>query len=222
LVLAVLAALVAAGSLSGIDQWSVDHLMPGLTPGSGKQSLFGSLFPIFRSSKEHGHVAIAALTYGVVWIASVIPSVLLVVAALLFLRSRGKKRLAFRIGLVFAAVNVVEILGKELITGPALYAHQAGTSVHVRPFDSSFPSGHEIRAVLLVACLATCIPNVRLVGIAWLVVVSMLLVVGGWHTPTDVAGGLLIATGGCLLAFNGISRGRAEDRSGPGRSHASL
>jgi membrane-associated phospholipid phosphatase len=222
LAFAILAILVAAGSLSGIDQWSVDHLMPGLTPGSSKPSLLGSLVPIFHPSKEHGHVAIAALTYGVVWIASVVPSVLLVVAALLFLRSRGKKRLAFRIGLVFAAVNVVEILGKELITRPALYVHRAGASVHVRPFDSSFPSGHEIRAVLLVACLATCIPKVRLVGVAWLVVVSMLLVVGGWHTPADVAGGLLTATGGCLLACNGILGGRAEDRSGPGRSHASL
>jgi membrane-associated phospholipid phosphatase len=211
----VLAILVAIGWLSGVDQWSVDHLMPGLTPGSAKQSLLHSLFPIFHPGKEHGHVAIAALTYGVVWIASVVPSVLLIAAALLFLRSRGRKRLALRLGIVFVAVNVIEIVGKALITRPALYAHEAGARIHVRPFDSSFPSGHEIRAVLLAACLATCIPKVRLVGVAWLVVVSMLLVVGGWHTPTDVAGGLLIATAGCLLAFTGSQEG--ERRIGQAR-----
>jgi membrane-associated phospholipid phosphatase len=217
LVLAVLATLVAAGSLSGIDQWSADHLMPGLTPGSSKPSLLGSLVPIFHPSKEHGHVAIAALTYGVVWIASVVPSVLLVVAALLFLRSRGRERLACRLGIVFVAVNVFEVVGKALITRPALYSHEAGERIHVLPFDSSFPSGHAIRAVLLVASLAACFPRLRSVGLAWLVAVSVMLVVGGWHTPSDVAGGLLLATGGCLLVFTGsqdwerrIGQGRVE------------
>jgi hypothetical protein len=47
--------------------------MPGLTPESGKPSLLSSLVPIFHPGKEHGHVAVAALTYGVVWAASVVP-----------------------------------------------------------------------------------------------------------------------------------------------------
>jgi membrane-associated phospholipid phosphatase len=210
-----LAILVAIGSLSGVDQWSVEHLMPGLTPGSGKPSLLGSLVPIFHPGKEHGHVAVAALTYGIVWIASVVPSVLLVGAALLYLRSRGRERLACRLGIVFVAVNVFEVVGKALVTRPALYSHEVGARIHVLPFDSSFPSGHAIRAVLLVTCLAACFPRLKSVGLAWLVAVSVMLVVGGWHTPSDVASGLLLATGGCLLAFTGLQDG--ERRIGQGQ-----
>ena len=198
-----LAILVAIGALSGLDQWSVDHLMRGLTPGSGNQSLLGSLFPIFHPGKEHGHVAIAALTYGVVWIASVVPSVVLVGAALLYLRSQGRGHLAFRLGVLFVAVNVIEVVGKGLITRPALYAHQAGTKTHIGAFDSSFPSGHMARSVLLAACLVICLPRVWAVAVAWVVAVAVLVVVGGWHTPSDVAGGFLLAASGCLLLFTG-------------------
>ena len=198
-----LAILVAIASLSGLDQWSVDHLMPGLTPGSGNQSLLGSLFPIFHPGKEHGHVAIAAVTYGVVWIASVVPSVVLVAAALVRLRSRGRERLALRLGIVFIVVNVIELAGKALITRPALYAHQGGLAIHVSPFDSSFPSGHMARAVLLAACLAICLPRAWALAVTWVIAVAVLLVVGGWHTPSDVAGGFLLAASGCLLLFTG-------------------
>jgi hypothetical protein len=161
----VVAILVRVGSLNRLDQRSVDHLMPGLA-GTPTTSLLDSLFPIFNPGKEHGHVAIAALTYGAVWIASVVPSILLVATALLFLRSRGRERLALRLGVVFVAVNVIEVVGKAAISRPALFAHSGGGLIHVVPFDTSFPSGHEIRAVLLVACLAACFPRLLLVGLA--------------------------------------------------------
>jgi membrane-associated phospholipid phosphatase len=89
---------------------------------------------------------------------------------------------------------VIEVVGKAAISRPALFAHAGGGLIHVVPFDTSFPSGHETRAVLLVACLAACFPKAAAGRAAWLVAVTVMLVVGGWHTPTDVAGGLLIAT----------------------------
>jgi len=126
--------------------------------------------------------------------------VLLVAAGLLYLRSRGKERLAFGVALAFVAANLVEVIGKTVINRPALFASAGGGLIHIVPFDTSFPSGHEIRAVLLVACLAACCPRLRWVWFAWLVAVSVMLIIGGWHTPTDVAGGLLIATAVVLAA----------------------
>jgi membrane-associated phospholipid phosphatase len=158
------------------------------------------LFPIFDPGREHGHVALAAVTYGVVWLASAIPALILVGLALAYLRSRSKGRLAVGLGLAFVAANLVEVVGKTVINRPALFASAGGGLIHVVPFDTSFPSGHEIRSMLLVACLAACCPRLRWVGLAWLVAVSVMLVVGGWHTPTDVAGGLLIATAAVLAA----------------------
>ena len=71
------------------------------------------------------------------------------------------------------------------------------------PFDSSFPSGHMARAVLLAACLVACFPRTRPFVLVWLVAVAIQAVVGGWHVPSDVAGGLLLASVGCVLAFKG-------------------
>ena len=58
------------------------------------------------------------------------------------------------------------------------------------------------RAVILAACLVACLPRARPLALVWLVAVAVMLVVGGWHTPSDVAGGLVLATAACLLAFN--------------------
>jgi len=102
LLFVVLAIVVGLGSLSRIDQWSVDHLMPGLSGTTNGVSLLNSLFPIFDPDKEHGHVLVSALTYAIVWIASVIPALLLAGLAILYLRRQGHDRLA--IGLAAAVV----------------------------------------------------------------------------------------------------------------------
>ncbi|HST24730.1 MAG TPA: phosphatase PAP2 family protein [Gaiellaceae bacterium] len=190
---AALTGLVAAGSATGVDQWAVDRLMPGTASTASSPSLLDSLFPIFDPGKEHGHVALAAATYAVVWIASVAPSILLVGFALLVLWRRRAPRTALLLGASFVIANAIEVIGKAVITRPALYAHSGGAAIHVTPFDDSFPSGHELRAVFLAACLAVCVRKLWPVAAAWLAAVTVMLVVGGWHTPTDVLGGLLIA-----------------------------
>ncbi len=197
-----LASLVGLGQLSGPDQWSVDHLMPGLVATAANTSLFHSLLPIFDPSKEHGHLAVSAVTYGVVLTASVLPAALLVLLAAWHLYGNGRSPLAVGLGFAFVVVNVVEVLGKRLITRPGLSSHFPSTT-HVVPFDSSFPSGHEMRATLLVVCLIAVKPRLWPLGVGWLAAVTVMLVVGGWHTPSDVAGGLVagIAVGATMLAL---------------------
>jgi membrane-associated phospholipid phosphatase/uncharacterized protein YciI len=198
--LATLAALVSVGALTGLDQWSLDHLMPGLSPTGGKVPLLDSLFPIFDPGKQHGHEAISAGAYAVVWLASAVPSVVLVGAAMGWLGSRGQCRLALRLGLAFVLVNVVELIGKTVIARDALFATAHGEPVHVQAFDSSFPSGHMSRAIVLAACLIACVPRARSAALVWTVAVLVLLVVGGWHTPSDVAGGLALGFTTSLVA----------------------
>jgi membrane-associated phospholipid phosphatase len=97
--------------------------------------------------------------------------------------------------------NLVEVIGKSTITRPALHVRSGRALIHVVPFDTSFPSGHEIRAVVLVACLVACFPRLWPIGIAWLYAVTVMLVVGGWHTPSDVLGGLLVAVAVTALGY---------------------
>jgi membrane-associated phospholipid phosphatase len=202
-----LAVLVSVGALTGLDQWSLDHLTPGLSRSGVAAHRLGSLFPIFDPGKEHGHEAISAVAYAVVWLASVIPSAVLVGAAMWWLAARGRGQLAVRLGLAFVLVNVVEVIGKTVITRHALLATSGAERIHIRAFDSSFPSGHMGRAVALAACLVACVPRARLVALVWIAAVAALLVVGGWHTPSDVAGGLALGVMACLIAIRplGIS-----------------
>src|SRR5438093_1123081 len=68
-----------------------------------------------------------------------------------------------------------------------------GVRVHVLPFDSSLPSGHAARAVILVALVSLCTARLRVLAVVWLAAVLVLLVLGAWHTPSDVLGAVLLA-----------------------------
>jgi membrane-associated phospholipid phosphatase len=208
----VLAALVAAGSLAGVDQWALDRLMPGLGSGAKQPSVLSSAFPIFDAASERGHVALSAVTYATVWVASFVPSLLVVAGVSWWLWSRGRERLALGLGAAFVAVNAVEAIGKAAIVRPALFATADGVRSHIEPFDASFPSGHMSRAVVLAACVAVCAPRLRRAAVAWVVAVAVLLVVGGWHTPSDVAGGLLLGVAAVLVATR-----RRSDPAAAGR-----
>ncbi len=87
--------------------------------------------------------------------------------------------LAIGLGAVFVIANLVEVIGKSTITRPGLHTASGQDLIHVVPFDASFPSGHEIRAVLLVVCLLACFPKLWPVGLGWLFAVTVVLVVGG-------------------------------------------
>ncbi len=58
-------------------------------------------------------------------------------------------------------------------------------------FDSSFPSGHMLRAILVTGAVAAVIPALRVALGLWCVAVAVCLLINGWHLPTDIAGGVL-------------------------------
>jgi membrane-associated phospholipid phosphatase len=185
---AALAVLVAAGAFTGLDQWAVDHLMPGGSFTAHEPSLVDALVPLHAT---HWHdpwsVAVNVVT---------LPASFLIALALVAWRSR------LLAALLLAAV-AVETLSKHFLDRPALHHG----SLHVVGFDDSFPSGHALRAVIIAAVFLSPL------SVAWAVAALVLLELAGWHTPTDIAGGIVLA----LLALLGARalRGRRLLRRRP-------
>ncbi len=133
-------------------------------------------------------------------------SFVLVLAASLALARRSRPRQAASWLGAWLAGNVVEVVGKAIVSRPALYAG----GLHVVGFDRSYPSGHTIRALIAAAAAASVWPRFRPL-LAWALTVPVALVVLGDHTPTDIAGGLLLAV--ALVAAASTEAARAR----PGR-----
>ena len=109
--------------------------------------------------------------------------------------------------LAWVGVVAVEIVCRHVLTRPALYRD----GVHVTAFDSSWPSGHALRCALVAAVLAAVWPRARTAIVVWLVAAAVLLVLAGFHTPTDVAGGLLLALVACgAVGVAGAARALRE------------
>lgn len=202
----VLAALVAAGELTGLDQRAVDGAMPAASRHPGTATLAGSLVPRFHTERDRPHPTLALAAYAVTLPASIVPSALAVLAVLLLLWRRGRRLPALAWGLAFAAANVVELIGKSTIARPALYRHVAGRALHIVAFDDSFPSGHTIRSIVLAALVAWIWPRARPWAALAALAVAAMLEVGGYHTPSDIAGGALLAGALVLAASASASR----------------
>jgi membrane-associated phospholipid phosphatase len=194
---AVLGALVAAGATSGVDQFSVDHLMPGLYPyvlGHGGFVIWGHsvISNPNRIINRLGDTVTAPASFGP---ATALAAVLLGLDVLV--RRRLQTALVFGAGYLLG--NLVEFAGKYVLVRPPLYVGSDVARLPIWKFAASFPSGHTIRALLLVAILGAVCPALRFVGLAWLAAVVVLLEIAGTHTPTDIAGGLLV--GSALALF---------------------
>lgn len=185
---AALAIAVATGAFTGLDQWAVEHAMPGGRFTGGEPSLVDALVPL---AGTHWDSAWSVLVNVVT-----VPASFLVALAIVLRRSRV-------LAVLLIAAVAVEALCKELITRPELHH---GTR-HVIPFDDSFPSGHALRTVIVAGAFAS--PSAAV----WAVAAILLIQLAGWHTPTDIAGGVLLG----LLALLGARalRGRRLARRGP-------
>jgi membrane-associated phospholipid phosphatase len=183
--------------------------MPFAGGPSQPPTLLESVVPLLHAQFHPLGAAVAQL---VTLPGQVVISFLLVVAAAWRLRN------ATWIAAWVAAV-AVELVFRHAMTRPALYRH----GMHLVAFDTSWPSGHALRSAIVAAALAAAWPRFRVPLLAWLVAVAVLLDLAGFHTPTDVAGGLLVAAvcaaGAVELGESGLLRGRAAlGRSGRTRT----
>jgi membrane-associated phospholipid phosphatase len=195
---AALAVLVATGAVNGIDQWAIDHLMPGLEGASVGPTNAEALVPLLGAKWDSplDYVANVVTVPAQALVGSAIAAACCVVLA-----RRGRTRAALAWTVAWLAANAVEVLCKSVLDRPLLHApHQL-----LYAFQSSWPSGHTVRTVLVALVVAFVWPAAaRWVG-AWAAASLVLLEIDGFHVPTDIAGGLLLA----LLAA-GLARREAS------------
>jgi membrane-associated phospholipid phosphatase len=162
-----LAVLVQATDFDRLNQFAVDNLQP---VAAGK-----------------GHPRLNSLAELVVSPGSPAFSAVLIGAAAALLLARRRPRAAFAWPATLAAALVIEVVCKLAIS-----QHRSGIWHGFGfTFDSSFPSGHMLRAILVAGAWAAVWARLRTPLALWCVTVAGCLLVSGWHLPTDIAGGIL-------------------------------
>jgi membrane-associated phospholipid phosphatase len=176
---ALTATLAATGVLRRVDQYAVDHLMPWLALHHQPFVTFGAL-TVPSLEPPAANTALDLWTY----LGAVLPSLLIV----LFAAWRLTRRDAITWCALWCAGNAIELAGKLTLHKPDLYHH----TFHVAAFDTSLPSGHTIRSLILAGAVASAWRSGWLAFI-WAATVPFALVVQGVHAPSDVVTGVFVA-----------------------------
>jgi membrane-associated phospholipid phosphatase len=191
-------AVAYTGTVHRLDEWAVRHAMPGLSPRGRPQSAFSSAAP-FRHVSLHGRAVIRAATDLWALPASPFVSALLFGGGCLLLLRRGARGAAAAWAAVWLLGNGAEALTKQALERPTLSAVDRGTRIPVVGFDHSYPSGHALRSILLAGLVAVLWRRFGAAAALWAALALPLLLVAGFHTPSDLVGGALLA--GLLLAL---------------------
>jgi membrane-associated phospholipid phosphatase len=189
----VLGWLVSRGELTGLDTYALRHWMEtGEAYTTSPTNRFGDLLGYSATSFHLGRALRVP--------ASTTLSSLLVVLLAAVLWRRGRRGAAVLWLVAFGVVSLAEGAGKWLIARPPVYAMVGGT---MRPagFLHSFPSGHTARAAIIAALATAAWPRLWPVFAAWVFVVAVSLEIDAVHTPSDIAGGLLLAAGVILVGL---------------------
>jgi undecaprenyl-diphosphatase len=174
------------------DQWATTHAMPGLEAGGRAPSAVASAVP-FRRVSLHGHAWIRFVTDAWTLPASPLVSALLFALGGLLLVRRGARAAAVAWGAAWVVGNAVEVLTKHVLERPPLHDVVRGARVHVAGFDHSYPSGHALRSVLLAGLVTALWPRARTGALLWALAALPLLLLAGFHAPSDLVGGALLA-----------------------------
>jgi membrane-associated phospholipid phosphatase len=160
--------------------------MPLAGGASGPPSILESLVPLLHAMWQPAGVAVTQIV--------TLPGQVVISFALV---AAGAWKLRAPVWLAaWLGATVVEFVIRHVLTRPVLYRG----GVHLPAFDSSWPSGHALRCAVVAAVLATAWPRTRTALAVWLVASAVLLEIAGFHTPTDVVGGLLLALLACGAA----------------------
>jgi len=122
-----------------------------------------------------------------------------------------------RSALAVAAVLTLAPLSAEQLK--PLLAHQHDSVGYVTINAASWPSGHATAAAALALCAVLVAPRrlrplVALLAAAYVIAASVALLVLAWHMPSDVLGGILVASLWMALAVAAL---RASERAFPPR-----
>jgi membrane-associated phospholipid phosphatase len=152
-----------------------------------------SVFTGFTGLQYHPHVS--ALASFIANLCDPDPYVYLAAIPVIVALLRGRPGVALAIGAILLGANVSTELLKPLLAHPRV-AHVEGVGPEL--LSASWPSGHATAAMSLAL---TCVlaapsrvrPAVAVLGAAFAVAVSYSFLTLGWHDPSDVVGGFLVA-----------------------------
>jgi membrane-associated phospholipid phosphatase len=128
--------------------------------------------------------------------------------------SLGRRREALAAVALVAAANLTGLILQVMLAHPRYHSILGTTQVGAE----AYPSGHATSAMSIALAAVLVAPTRLRVGVAagaaaYVIAVSTALLVLGWHFPSDVLGGLLIASG-FFFAVVAASRAGAAGRAG--------
>jgi membrane-associated phospholipid phosphatase len=188
-----MAIAVASGWLTTIDQLGVDHFMSASVVADVHADLVAAANPAtsFKHSLNGTQVIGEVLRLP----AALVPAAIIVCIAAAIAWRRNLRSFAFALITALVLVTAIEAICRIIIVRPVLATRYQGHRVALVGFDSSFPSGHAARGVLVAYAVAASAPRwMRLLVALWLLVSLAMLEVGAFHAPTDIAGGALLSS----------------------------
>jgi len=125
--------------------------------------------------------------------------------------ARGRPRISLFVVVLLGITSVSSQALKALLAYPR-HDPEIGTTF-VGP--EAFPSGHATASMALAIALVVVVPPklrpaAAIVGAALAIGVSFSIVALGWHFPSDVVGGYLLATGWALVLLAGLRAAQAR------------
>lgn len=130
--------------------------------------------------------------------------------------ARGRPRVSLLVLLLVGATSVSSQLLKALLAYP-----RAGGAGFARVDPAAFPSGHATASMALAIALVIVMPPrlrsaAAVLGSTLALGVSFSVVSMGWHFPSDVIGGYLLAAGWALVLLAGLraAADRFPERAG--------
>jgi membrane-associated phospholipid phosphatase len=171
-----------------------------------------SVYRGFADLSRHPHVS--SLASFVAGLCNPQPFVYLAAVPVAVALLRGRPRLAIAIAAILLGANVTTHLLKPSLAHPRA-AWLLGGTAPVAP--GSWPSGHATAAMSLALTLVLAAPGrlrpaVATLGAAFAVAVSYSFLTLGWHYPSDVFGGFLVAAT-WTVAVVGVLLGAEEHRA---------
>ncbi|MGI8511971.1 MAG: phosphatase PAP2 family protein [Solirubrobacteraceae bacterium] len=133
------------------------------------------------------------------------PFLLLAAALMLVALARERPRLALTIPVILAGANATTQILKPLLAEPRFAEYLGGGQIAA----ASWPSGHATSSMALALCVVLVAPprlrpTAAVAGVAFAVAVCFSLLSLGWHFPSDVLGGYLVAGGWTLAGLGAL------------------
>lgn len=130
--------------------------------------------------------------------------------------ARRRWRVALAIPVLFVLTGTTTEALKHALAGPRF---DEWLGPHAQIGAASWPSGHSTAAMTMALCAVLAAPprlrpTVAALGSAYAVAVAYSILTLGWHFPSDVFGGYLVAAGYVLVAIAAVN---ASERRWPSR-----